>query len=82
MIVDEPTSTASLRQFASQVCHTPKSVRQSFENMFKGDQSDDFYRGLLAGLAASHVLNTNSLSGHVPHLIAFVAEKMEQKEIA
>lgn len=81
LIIDDAISAAVMRQFASQRFATLKPVTNAFKGMYKGDKSDEFYRGLLAGLTTAHVMNTNGLQEQVPHLMAFLAGEMEKKEI-
>lgn len=81
MIIDEMQSTAQLRQFASQVSRlSPEEVTQ-FESMWSGNRSDEFYLGLIAGLAVATAMLQGERAPHIPRAAAFVADRLARKEI-
>ena len=73
-----------IQQFASQVDHLSDEERQLYDENFTGLQSDDFNAGLLAGLAAAHIINQSSASStdktnFIAHMLAFVADKIAER---
>ena len=46
-------------QFASQLAHIPPDALAKVEGCFIGDESPDFYEGLLAGFAAIYQMLVN-----------------------
>lgn len=82
MIIDQRVDGKLVDQFAGQFGATVSpSSRQRFEDMFQGDQTDEFYAGLLAGLAAAQNLIQNGFTDYVAPTVAFVAHKNRQREI-
>jgi hypothetical protein len=81
MIIDEPQTNSQIRQFAGQTEHIETHTLIDFENSWNGDQADEFYRGLLAGLSVAGALNQQGMNETVHQLVAFVALQMEKKEI-
>jgi len=81
MVIDKTQSTAQLRQFAAQVSRlAPEEITQ-FESMWDGNQSDEFYLGLVAGLAVATAMLQGNCALHIPRATAFVADRMAKKEI-
>ena len=81
MKVDERYKGKTIRQLSSQMAHVSPDVNEQLEAMFNNDQPDEFYAGLLSGFASSEVLLRNGYAHLIPHMIAFVAQKVEKKEI-
>ncbi len=81
LIVDHKHSGQEIRTFASKL---PAIVDPSdFAKVvqFNGDQTPDFYYGLLSGLAAAYALAANHLPAMIGPTIAFVADQIERREI-
>src|SRR4051812_40789523 len=81
MILDQPVGLV-YREFAKQIENVPAGMREEMESCFIGDKSNDFYRGLLAGFAASHqMVDKGYTAEHIGCIIAFICDKMAKKEI-
>lgn len=76
MIIDEPIPNEMIRSYSKTASEMPDFVNEEYDKLFKGNMSDDFYRGLVKGLAIAKILD-NQLS----IVICYVSRKMEQKEI-
>lgn len=81
MQIDYRHNHKEIRQFASQMERVMPHVRKQLEGMFNNDQPDEFYVGLLTGLASSLVMTKNNMSEYLPVLVSFIAERIEKKEI-
>jgi hypothetical protein len=81
MQIDGQYNAKSVRQIATAMREAIPECRAELESMFRGDQTDDFYRGLFAGYVNSHALLKVGKPHLIKMIIAFLAERMEQKEI-
>lgn len=83
--IDERIDYQRIQQFASQVSSVSKRLMVEMEENFVGDRSDDFYHGLLAGLANSFsLLQSSELSESEKQsilgaLVAFVSDQIAKK---
>lgn len=78
MIIDERVDGARVRQFSGEMRKLSEENVAMLESLWRGDQTD----GLLAGMATAHQLAKSDMTEHLGLLVAFVANKMEQREIA
>ena len=81
--LDEKINRARVKQFASQMKQVSQNARAWFEETFGGDNSIEFYEGLLSAYANMHVMVQNlppeqikNLSGQI---VAFVANELQKK---
>jgi hypothetical protein len=81
MQLDRRLPAKMIRHFSTKMADVPDHVRVSLEALLRNDQSDDFYMGLLAGMVAASALKKHNRDQYVPLVIAFLCEKLEQKEI-
>ncbi len=81
MKIDARYHGAAIRNFASRMADADPEVRRELEIMFNDDQSDEFYAGLLAGLANAQVLIVKGKFKYLPLIVSFISEKLEKKEI-
>jgi hypothetical protein len=79
--VDERYSGKMIRRFSSYLDKLPVESRLQLETLFTNGQSDEFYAGLLSGFAASEVLLRHNQQHLLQALVAFVASKLESKEV-
>ena len=82
MILDERIEGSRIRQFSSQVKELKNETKIQLQQMISGGESEEFYRGLLAGLAASTAFIQSGNAVYVPACVAIVAEHCERMEIA
>jgi hypothetical protein len=73
--IDETPQPEAIAQFSSQVVHISPNLRRFLDESIVGDQSRDFYLGLLAGLMFSYQLynqtqNAEEVNGCTMALIA------------
>ncbi len=82
MTIDERYTQEAVSHFAAQMEHVEPRHQVALEKCFNDDQFEEFYAGLISGLAAAQVL----LEAKQPHMIAvflaFVASKVEAKRRA
>ncbi len=81
MQVDQRYSGMAIRKFAGMLNRADPEVVAQLEAMFDNNQSDEFYLGLLSGLASSEVLLRHGRHRLIPLLVAFVAERIEKREV-
>ncbi len=81
MIIDRKQTIQEIRQFASQMTHVPETQKTQLEAAFNGDQSPEFYKGLLAGLGVAYSLVETNNVGWLGPFVAFVADHIERKEL-
>jgi hypothetical protein len=79
--VDERYTGKMIRHFSSYMDNLPTESRLQLETLFTDDQSDEFYAGLLSGLAAAETLRRHDQQHLLQALVAFVASKLEAKEV-
>jgi hypothetical protein len=79
--IDETPPPEAIQQFAGQVPNIAPKVRHFLDESIVGDQSDEFYLGLLAGLMFAY-----QLYGQSPNAVevngctmALVAKRLEGK---
>ena len=78
--IDETIDDPRIAQFATQFEHIPPAILTEFERSFNGDQSLDFYKGLLSGIANSYS-TSNAMAPNTQHteilgfLTAYVTRK-------
>lgn len=81
--LDEKIDQARVRQFASQIAKVPQNVRVWFEETFSGQQSTEFYEGLLSAYATAYVmaqgLSQQDLTATTGNLVAFVAKELQKR---
>jgi hypothetical protein len=82
MIFDERYTAKQIRQFAGEINNVAPEIREDFASMFNGTESDDFYAGLIAGLANAVAIAQGGQAAFLPIVLALVADRVEQKEIA
>ncbi len=81
MKIDQRYSLKAVRRFANELDKVPKHLRDELHAMFNRDQSDEFYAGLLAGLAGAEVLARRGLGHYLSLMIGAVSEELVRKEI-
>ena len=57
---DEPIPDAMIKSYAESFTDFDADTRKKVRTMFHGKQSSEFYRGVLAGMAASYMLVNNT----------------------
>ncbi|MEE2642305.1 MAG: hypothetical protein VX768_16865 [Planctomycetota bacterium] len=84
-LIDEKIDYPRLQQFASQVSNLSKRLSSELEANYTGDQTDEFYQGLLAGFANSlSVFQNVELSEEdkqslLGALVAFVSDRIARR---
>ena len=82
LVLDKPIAVSVLRQFASQLPMINESELATLAKMWQGDQSDDVCKGIAQGLAAAYqMFGLEEPRQAIGQALAFVADKMEQREI-
>ena len=82
--IDNKFDDAMIAQFADQAKYISPEFRKVFDANFKGDQSLDYYKGLIVGFGnAYEIANTynpgNKETQFLGQLVAYVAEKYLDK---
>jgi hypothetical protein len=75
MRIDETPPPEAVEQFATQVARITPTLRHFLDESIVGDQSDEFYLGLLAGLMFAYQLydgsdNAQEVNGCTMALVA------------
>jgi hypothetical protein len=81
LTIDRPHTGKELRQFASQLKNVPPELIAQLEEGFSGDQSPEFYAGLLAGIGVAYTFVEGGCGNYLGPLVAFVADQIERKEL-
>ncbi len=81
LIIDMPLSVDITRFFSEQINLLTKGELKHYNSVWNGNQSDDYYRGLIAGMAVVEAMLQQDLRKQVLGVIAFTADKLAQKEI-
>ena len=58
MILDDPIADESVQNFAAQLEHVEPVIVSQLRSLLRGDQPDEFYKGLLAGFAGAYQMIT------------------------
>jgi len=83
--IDERIDYQRIQQFASQVSNLSKRLDTELAENYSGDQSDDFYFGLVAGFANSlSVFQNEDLSDKdkeslLGAIVAFISDRMARR---
>lgn len=80
MQIGERIDIARRRQFAGEVAKLPEELVSHLRLHVQGDESDEFYAGLLSGLTAAMTLIQAQLGHIIPQATAVVADILEQRE--
>lgn len=81
LILDEPMTPKQMREYAQQIGQVDPALREFFQDKWNGDQTNDFYKGLLTGFAVILTLMKSGLAEYVPVATAFVADRLAEKEV-
>ena len=82
MKIDDRIDLARRRQFAGEFCKLPLENIEKLQDCIKGNETEEFYAGVLAGLAAATTLVQAGLAGAVPKATAAIADLCEKREYA
>ncbi|MEC9094512.1 MAG: hypothetical protein VX438_17520 [Planctomycetota bacterium] len=83
--IDEPVDYQRIQQFATQAANISNRLSTELADNYSGDQTDDFYLGLLTGFAHSlsitqsqefSAMDKESLLGAI---VAFVADRIAKR---
>ena len=83
--IDEPIDYQRIQQFATQAPNIANRLSTELAENYSGDQSDDFYLGLLAGFANSlSILQNDELSdvdkkSLTGAIVAFVSDRIAKR---
>ena len=83
--IDEEIDYSRIQQFASQVGNISNRLSTELEQNFSGDQSDEFYSGLLAGFANSLAVFQNSEMTEIDKksllgaIVAFTSDRIAKR---
>lgn len=84
MQIDYNYTDAEIRQFSGELGKFPHSIIIELEQLFEGDKSAEFYRGLLAGYANALSIAQNKTPqgtvGALTQLVAFIADRIVRLE--
>ena len=84
-LIDEHIDYARIQQFATQVSNLSNRLRTELDENFAGNQSDEFYFGLLAGFANSlSVLQNEEMSETDKHslvgaIVALISDHIAKR---
>ncbi|MDD5192767.1 MAG: hypothetical protein PHH54_00960 [Candidatus Nanoarchaeia archaeon] len=85
--IDYKVAPEQVEQFASQLVHVPKNVRESMVELFSGVYSKEYYEGLLAAYANMYVLaqgapleDLRNCSGQIVAFVADYVNKLNKQE--
>lgn len=83
--IDERIDYQRIQQFATQVTNISNRLHTELEENFDGEETDDFYFGLVAGFANSLSISQNEELSDVDKqslvgaIVAFVADKIAKR---
>lgn len=82
MMIDERVDVQRRRQFAGEAEKIDDDARNAIDEMLRGDETGEFYAGLLAGLTAATTLVQDGLGDFIPLSAAVVAEFCEKMKFS
>ena len=83
--IDERVDYQRIQQFASQISNLSKRLETELAENFTGDESDDFYAGLVAGFANSLSvfqnleLSETDKSSLIGAIVAFISDHIARR---
>ena len=78
--IDERIDIARRRQFAGEFRKLPLGNVEQIRECVKGEESEEFYAGMLAGLASATVMIQQGHANAVQEVTAGIADFCESKE--
>lgn len=82
MIIDDRIDIGRRRQFAGETSHLPAELVEHLRAHMAGDQPEEFYAGLLAGLAVATTLYQAGITAMIPQVTCAVADYCERGELS
>ncbi|HLC48873.1 MAG TPA: hypothetical protein VJI96_00605 [Candidatus Andersenbacteria bacterium] len=80
--IDKRTEYPKIQQFATQIEYANPDLLNQLNQAFQGEETDEFYGGLLTGYANAYALITSDLSDKTAilgFLVAFIADKVARR---
>ena len=82
MKIDDRIDLARRRQFAGQLLKLSEDDIQHLQDCISGNETEEFYAGLLAGLTAATTMVESGLADIIPKATAAIADLCEKREYA
>ena len=82
MAIDVRPTRKNLRDWQRKSEHVPQAIADAMRRGLRGDETDDFYLGLVAGLAAAAGAHVAGVGDSTIQLLAVVADLCDRKELA
>jgi hypothetical protein len=82
MKIDDRIDLARRRQFSGELRKLPLEDIEHLQDCINGNETEEFYAGVLAGLAAATTLVQSGLADAVPKATAAIADLCEKREYA
>lgn len=80
VMIDEPIERGRRIKFAGEIKKVPEDIVAQLQAMINGDQSGDFYAGLLSGLVYATTLWQNNLGHIIGAATSVVSDHCERNE--
>lgn len=82
MIIDGRPDRATIRRWQQEYETMDPELSAAMQKCFAGDETDDFYLGLLAGLSACGCVYLEGAGASIIQLVAVAADMCDRKELA
>lgn len=82
MQIDDRIDLGRRRQFAGELRKLSAEDIEHLQDCIKGDETEEFYAGVLAGLAVATAMTQSGLIDAVPKAAAAIADLCEKREYA
>lgn len=70
------------KQFATQAGNIPAEIKMQLDEDFVGDETTDFYEGLLAGYVCSYQINKSPDAQRIlGGIVAYLSEILEERSV-
>ena len=80
VMLDEKITRARRKNFAGEIEKIPSDIVEHMQSKIQGDQSPEFYEGLLAGLVYATTLWQGKMGGYIGAATAVVSDHCERNE--
>ena len=80
VMIDERIEIGRRRKFAGEIEKIPSDIVEYMQSRIQGNQSEEFYAGLLAGLVYATTLWQGKLGGYIGAATSVVSDHCERGE--
>ncbi len=80
--IDERPTRGAIRNWQAKSEKVPEAIAKTIRKAIIGDETDDFYIGLLQGLGVASHAHVSGVGDTIIQVTAIVADLCDRKEIA